>query len=60
MYISWLLQALKRKQSASLKASRRRRQILDAQRFDQEIQQKEKQEKVVSLTNIFNLESSDF
>lgn len=60
MYISWLLQALKRKQSASLKASRRRRQILDAQRFDQEIQQKEKQEKVVSLANIFNLESSDF
>ncbi|XP_052766292.1 inner centromere protein B-like [Mya arenaria] len=37
---------LKRKQSASLKASRRRRQILDAQKFDQQLQQKEKQEMI--------------
>ncbi|XP_060560334.1 uncharacterized protein LOC132720261 isoform X2 [Ruditapes philippinarum] len=37
---------IKRKQSASLKASRRRQQILDAQRYDKEIQQKEVEGKI--------------
>lgn len=37
---------LRRKQSASLKASRRRQQILEAQRIDQELQQKEVEEKI--------------
>ncbi|KAL4237744.1 hypothetical protein ACF0H5_002456 [Mactra antiquata] len=37
---------LKRKQSASYKASKRRQQILEAQKFDQELVQKEKEEKI--------------
>ncbi|XP_052275660.1 uncharacterized protein DDB_G0284459-like [Dreissena polymorpha] len=39
-------QEIRRKKSASLKASRRRLQILEAQKFEQEFQQKEKQEKI--------------
>ncbi|KAH3844264.1 hypothetical protein DPMN_086520 [Dreissena polymorpha] len=39
-------QEIRRKKSASLKASRRRLQILEAQTFEQEFQQKEKQEKI--------------
>lgn len=43
---------IKRKQSASLKASRRRQQILEAQKFDKELQQKEVEGKISeSLTS---------
>ncbi|XP_053398615.1 uncharacterized protein LOC123543404 isoform X2 [Mercenaria mercenaria] len=43
---------IKRKQSASLKASRRRQQILEAQKFDKELQQKEVEGKITeSLTS---------
>lgn len=43
------MQQLKRKQSASFKASKRRQQILAAQKFDQELQQKEQEEKVCAV-----------
>jgi len=46
------VQEIKRKQSASLKASRRRQQILEAQKFEMEHQQKETQEKVSTVVMV--------